>query len=56
MYMKEDDEIKTKMIKMIRAYLHRINSPQKPALETYTLNELREVCFLYKIDIRSCIE
>ena len=54
--MKGDDEIKTKMIYLIRAYLHRIQSPQNPALETYTLNELRKVCFLYKIDIRSIIE
>ena len=53
--MKGDDEIKTKMIYLIRAYLHKIKSPQTPALETYTLNELK-VCFLYKIDIRTLIE
>ena len=54
--MKGDVEIKTNMIYLIRAYLHKINSPQTPALESYTLNELKKVCFFYKIDIRTLIE
>ena len=54
--MKGDEQLKTNMIYMIRAYLHKIKSPQTPALETYTLNELKKVCFLYKIDIRTLIE
>ena len=54
--MKGDEEIKTKMLYAIRAYLYKIKSPQTPALETYTLNELKKVCFLYKIDIRALIE
>ena len=54
--MKGDDLIRINMISAIRAYLHKIKSPQTPALETYTLNELRKVCFLYKIDIRTLIE
>ena len=56
MYMKGDDAIKTNMIYMIRAYLDKIKSPQTPVLETYTLNELRKVCFLYKIDIRTIVD
>ena len=54
--MKGDDLIRIKTIDMIKAYLHRMQSPQTPALESYTLNELRKVCFLYKIDIRALIE
>ena len=50
--MRGDDELRTKMIYAIRAYLNKIQSPQRPALETYTLNELKKVCYLYEIDIK----
>ena len=41
-----------KMIEAFREYLEEINSKQNPRFETYSVNELLKVCFLYKIDTR----
>ena len=41
-----------KMIEIFRQYLENVNSKQNPRFETYTINELLKVCFLYKIDIK----
>lgn len=41
-----------KMIEAFRDYLEKTNSRCNPRFETYSINELLKVCFLYKIDTR----
>ena len=51
--MKNATEIKNKLISIIREYLVATNSKQSPQLETYSIQDLKKVCFLYNIVIRS---
>ena len=45
------DEIQPKkMIEAFREHLEKLNSKQNPRFETYTINELLKVAFLFRIN------
>ncbi len=51
--MKNASEIKNKLILIIREYLVSTKSKQNPNLESYSVADLKKVCFLYGINLKS---
>ena len=51
--MKNATEIKNKLISIIREYLVSTNSKQNPQLDTYSIQDLKKVCFVYGIKMKS---
>lgn len=49
--MKNSAEIKNKLISIIRDYLEKTNSKQRPQIESYSIQDLKKVCYLYNIKL-----